>query len=101
MRRTAAIGLDVSFTREPPDALQSTVTVLSPLLVTHMWVPSNAMPHGRVPTVKVPSVAPAGDSSVTVLSPLLATHMFVPSNAIPAGALPTGNVPSVAPVGPS
>ena len=39
------------------------------LLVTHMFVPSNAIPNGSLPTPKVPSVAPVGDSSVTVLVP--------------------------------
>jgi len=28
----------------------SSVTVLSPLLVTHMWLPSNEIPVGPVPT---------------------------------------------------
>ena len=55
-----------------------------------MFVPSNAIKPGPVPTGNVPSATPAGDSSVTVLSLKLVTHMFVPSNAIPWGPAPTG-----------
>ena len=54
-----------------------------------MFVPSNAIPSGLMPTAYVPSVAPLGDSSVTLLLPELTTHMFAPSNAIPCGLMPT------------
>jgi hypothetical protein len=57
-----------------------------------MFVPSNAIPTGLVPTVNVPSVAPAGDSSTTSL-PALMTHRFVPSNAIPPDPVAAGKVP--------
>src|SRR5580700_6490362 len=54
-----------------------------------MFVPSNAIPPGSMPTAKVPSFAPVGDSSVTPLLSESTTHMFVPSNAIPVGPMPT------------
>jgi hypothetical protein len=71
----------------------SSVTVLSSWLVTHMFAPSKAIQIGEVPTAKVPSVAPAGDSSVTSWLSSLATHTFVPSTAIPCGLVPPGKVP--------
>ena len=77
-----------------PSALSS-VTVFELLLVTHMWVPSNAIPTGVSPTGKVPAVEPSALSSVTVFDLLLVTHMWVPSNAIPAGVSPTGKVPGL------
>jgi hypothetical protein len=58
-----------------------------------MFVPSNAISRGEVPTAKVPSVAPAGDSSVTVSLRVSVTHMFAPSNAIPHGPVPAAKVP--------
>jgi hypothetical protein len=47
----------------------SSVTLLLSLLATHICAPSNAIPCGRLPTAKVPSVAPVGDSLVTLLPP--------------------------------
>src|SRR5262249_52505280 len=56
------------------------------LLATHMFVPSNAIAPGSVPTGKGPasSRAPAVDSSMS-LPPKLTTHRLVPSNAIALG----------------
>ena len=90
--------------QSPTPAFYSSVTVPWPALamcVTHMWMPSNAIPAGSLPTARALSVAPFGDSSVTVLLPSLVTHMCVPSNAIPCGSVPTLKVPRVAPVGES
>src|SRR5580658_1586471 len=59
-----------------------------------MFVPSNAIAFGSLPTAKVPRVVPVGDSLVTLLLTELTTHIFVPSNAIPCGLTPTSKVPT-------
>ena len=66
-----------------------------------MLVPSKAIASGVVPTGKVPSGVPVGDSFVTLLLPPFATHMLVPSNASAVGLVPTAKVPSLAPKGES
>ncbi len=79
------------------------MTVLKAPSATHMLVPSNAIGPGFEfgPRLKVPSVAPAGDSSTTSVS--VVTHMFVPSKAIALhiSSGPTLKVRRVAPAGDS
>ena len=96
--RSRAGALPVAKVPSVAPAGDSSVTSPLPLLATHMFVPSNAIPHGPAPATKVPSAAPAGDSSVTLPSPRSATHMLVPSNAIPNG-WPTAKAPSGPQVG--
>src|SRR5262249_37621721 len=69
----------------------SFVTVLSPLLATHIFTPSKAMPQAPFPTVKtqVPRHAPSlARSLVTVLLPRFATQIFAPSKASSVGMGP-------------
>src|ERR1035437_2416940 len=57
-----------------------------------------ATPKGLVPTLNVPSVAPAPDSSVTLEEPEFATQTLPDASMARLwGLLPTLNVPSVAP----
>ena len=66
-------------------------TLLVP--VTHIFVPSNAIPCGPFAT-NVPRFEPSlARSFVTLLPLVFVTQMLVPSNAIPLGLLPTVNVP--------
>src|SRR5262249_46458310 len=62
--------------------------------VTHMLVPSNAIPSGAVTTANVPSLAPLGDSLVTALPSSSVIHMLVPSNAIPDATAGPPSVPA-------
>src|SRR5271157_2485550 len=74
------------------------LTVPSSEFATQMKAPSKATPHGRVPTGKVPRLAPsAARSSVTVLLPEFVTQTLAPSKATPTGADPTANVPNTTP----
>src|SRR5690242_4379381 len=58
-----------------------------------MFVPSNRIPVGALPTAYVPSIAPSlGRILLTVLSPRFEIQMFVPSKAATHGPFPTGNV---------
>src|SRR5205807_2589127 len=80
----------------------SLVTVLSPLFVTQMLVPSKATAFGSLPTEYVPTTAPVlANSLVTVLALKFVTQMLIPSKAAPASPLlllPLEKVPTTAPL---
>src|SRR5580765_5356343 len=75
------------------------LTLLEPLFATQTFVPSNATPHGCVPTAIGADATPvAAFTFVTLLLLKLLTQMFVPSKASPSGPVPTAVVPATAPV---
>src|SRR5262249_17897618 len=76
------------------------------VLVTHMFVPSNAIAPGSRPTAKVPSVAPLGGSGgalwpAPVWMPALGARVARPSWAGAGGTGPTATVPSMPALGDS
>src|SRR5437016_7208523 len=72
-----------------PSLARSFVIVSSIRFATHIFAPSKAMPHGKLPQGKVPTMVPSlARSLVTLALNPFAAHMCVPSNATALGPLP-------------
>jgi hypothetical protein len=73
------IPLPVSVARTAPLEARTTVADALPEFGTQRFVPSNASPRGKVPTVTVCRMLPAGPSFRRVLANSSAIQMFAPS----------------------